>query len=142
MSNVSRSIGPDERVLRRIFIGQGYFEAGKAPPVQRGAFTPNPRDMDGLSFYLAEAISPADLAAAAEKPASCYIVASLRAGDLYDLGLTLVVSEEASGLPGHVVAPEVNWESYVDPVRKRRIKEVQTKLAQIASENIVFSQSK
>jgi hypothetical protein len=138
MSEGASPIGPNERVLRRIFVGQGCFEKDKAPPVQRGAFIPSPRDVDGLSFYLESIISAPEVAAAAEKPAACYVVASLKAGDLYALGLTLVPTQDPHDLPGHIISPEINSTTYNDSTQKPKIKEISKKLAEIASHNIVF----
>lgn len=141
MSEGASPIGPNEIVLRRIFVGQGCYEQDKTPPVQRGAFLPSPRDVDGISFYLESMISPSEVAAAAEKPASCYIVASLTAGDLYALNLTLIPTDEPGDLPGHVISPEINLASYNDSAKRRRIKEITKRLAEIASQHIVFGRA-
>ena len=48
----TRSIEPDEAIIRRIPKCPGYYDPLKNPPIERGAFTPNKNDKDGLSCFL------------------------------------------------------------------------------------------
>jgi len=52
MSNAAAPIDPSEPILRRIIKAPGYYDPRKEPPLERGAFTPNKGDDDGLSFHL------------------------------------------------------------------------------------------
>jgi len=139
MSEGSPPFDPEERVLRRIFVGAGFYDPEKAPPVEAGAFRPNSHDGDGLSFYLEREVSAERLAGAAGKPADHYVVARLRAGDLYDLGLTLKPTPGTGDLPGHVVVPEINTGAYKDKAQKARLSELCLRLAEVASRDIAFA---
>lgn len=137
MSEDGTSIGPDEPILRRIIKSPGYYDPIKAPPVEAGAFRPNDKDVDGLSFYLERKLSVSALIEAASKPADHYIVARFRAGDLHALNLSLIPDEQPGDLPGHLIVPEINWVDYHDSEKKRRIKEWCFALARLASKGIV-----
>lgn len=137
MSAGATPIDPDESILRRIKINPGYYDPKKAPPVEAGAFRPHPRDEDGLSFYLERHLSVAAFIAASDLPADQFVIVRLRAGDLYDLGLSLVPKQEPGDLPGHVIAPEINVGTYHDPIQKKIVKELCRKLARLANSGVV-----
>jgi hypothetical protein len=138
MSVGAAPIDPDEPILRRIPINPGYYSPTKAPPVERGAFVPRPIDVDGLSFYLEREISPAELVAAVQNARCRFVVARMRASDIYGLGLSLVTTMEPGDLPGHMIVPEINFATYHDRAQRQRMKEWGAALAEIASRNIVF----
>src|SRR4051794_14066192 len=107
MSVGTPSIHRDEPILRRIPKAEGYYDPQKNPPIEAGAFTPNDEDDDGLSFYIERELSISALIENSP-PGRSYVVVRLRAGDLYDLGVTLVPMQREGDFPGHVVVPEMN----------------------------------
>lgn len=134
-------IDPDEPILRRVANCPGFYDRQKAPPVGRGAFTPNSSDTDGLSFYLERFISPSELVAATKKPLEKYLVVRFLARELYALGLTLYPDQQPDDSPGHLLVREITYPIYKDPVRKKKLKEIILQLAQLASERIVLGHS-
>jgi hypothetical protein len=124
----------DGSVLRRIH--KNFYKEGLELPIQLEAFRPTKDDLDGLSVFLAAEATPEQTLAVvppAKRP--LYYVASIPIQDLRQLGLTLLPHpiEEA---PGHAVIPEMNLETYNRD--KAAGKELQKKLAEIASRNIVL----
>jgi hypothetical protein len=138
MSAGGTPIDPNEPVLRRIAIAAGYYESSEVPPVRAGAFRPNDKDVDGLSFYLEREVSAPCLAAASSKPASSYVVARFRAGDLFALNLSLVPTPGIGDLPGHLSMPEITRDTYKDPVTGPRVKELGKALADLACRDIAY----
>jgi hypothetical protein len=124
MSEAARPIDPDEPILRRIPIVPGYFDPAKAPPVQAGAFRPHPNDHDGLSFYRERELSVAELVAKTNKAPGSFAIARLKARELMDLGLTLQPKQEEGDLPGHLIVPEINVNTYNDPAQRHRVKKL------------------
>jgi|SRR5208337_646789 len=133
-----RSIEPDEPIIR-IPKCPGYYDPLKNPPIERGAFTPNKNDEDGLSFYLERELSVEDLLATSNRPANDYVIVRLKASDLYELGLSLDRTNDPDDLPVHVVIPEINFQDYEDPRQKPRLKELGKALVDLARQNIVAS---
>jgi hypothetical protein len=138
MSNGATPIDPSEPILRRIVKGPGYYDLLKAPPLERGAFTPNRRDDDGLSFYLERELSIAQLISAATRPPEDLVVVRLTARDIYDLELTLIRVMREGDLPGHVVIPELNYYNYNDQRFRQRIKDAGESLVRLGLTRIVF----
>ena len=132
-------IDPKETILRRVVISPGYYNPTKAPPIEAGAFRPGSNDTDGLSFFLEREISPATLAASGKSATCGYVVARLRACDIFNLGLSLLPTQSESELPGHLIIPEINTTSYSDGTKRPKIKEAMAALAKIASRDIVFT---
>jgi len=141
MSDDANPIAPDQPILRKVFKGPGFYAPQKSPPIERGAFTPNKNDTDGLSFYL-ESVLPIEalIAASPSSPARAWLVIRFRAKDIYDLGLTLVRTTDPDDLPGHLVIPELNWNDY--ETRKTTLKPAIAKLASLAVHNIVFNEGR
>ncbi len=138
MCTRATGIGSDEPILRRIPKAPGFYASQKVPPLERGAFTPNERDDDGLSFYLERELSIEELVRRATRPPTEIVVIRLVADDVYKLGLTLVRVLREGDEPGHVVIPEINWHDYQDKNLKRRIKEAANSLVQLGLQGIVF----
>jgi len=130
-------IDPTEWILRRIPNRPDYYDPALQIPVTPLSFRPNRQDSDGLSFYRERFLSPIQLANSASKPADCYVVARIAASSLVGLGLTLVVSQQQGDLPGHLVIPELSWQHYEDKSKQKNIKELNHKLAILASSNII-----
>jgi hypothetical protein len=87
--------------------------------------------------YRAIFVSPEQLASAARRPASYYVIARLLAADILALGLTLLPTPGDGTLPGHVSIPEINWTDYNDKSRKPRLAELNRLLAILASRDVV-----
>jgi hypothetical protein len=135
----TRSIEPDEAIIRRIPKCPGYYDPLKNPPIERGAFTPNKNDKDGLSCFLEREMSAEDLLARSNQPGSNYVIVRFRAADLFQMGLSLIRTNDPDDLPGHVVIPEINFQDYKDPRQKPRLKELGKALVDLARHNIVAS---
>jgi hypothetical protein len=135
MSDAAPPIDPDEFLLRRIPVQKGYYDPEKAPPVEAGAFRPNPNDIDGISIYRERLLSVSALVAGTDKAASGFTIARLVARDLLALGFTLEPKQEEGDLPGHVIVPEINVATYKDPdLQKRgRVKNLCKSLADLAN---------
>jgi hypothetical protein len=121
-----------EYVLRRIH--RNDFDSNLPIPVQRWAFQAGKDDTDGLSVYWEKIISAPDVAARGRSPGT-YYVARLAFNDLHALNLTVVLSP--GDLPGHAVIPEMSRAAY--EADKRSAKELQQKLAVLASQGIVYT---
>jgi hypothetical protein len=140
MGDDAVSVADDQWVLRKIVKGPGYYSAEKCPPIELGAFRPNKRDLDGLSFYLeSEMAIEALIKTAAPRPASELVVIRLLAKDIYDLGLTLKKTVDSNDLPGHLVIPEINIIDY-EGSRKRIIKSLIERLVNLALDHVAFNQ--
>jgi hypothetical protein len=123
-----------EYVLRRIH--RNDFDSNLPIPIKRPAFQPRLDDTDGLSVYCEKVISAAALAASGRSPGA-YYVSRLAVADLHALNLTVV--KVPGDLPGHAVIPEMTRAAY--EADKRCSKDLQLKLATLASQTIVHSPS-
>jgi len=127
-------VSSDEFILRRVL--RRWYGPSKDPPVDRLAFRPTPRDVDGLSVFRANFLKPEklDCDRATGNPGS-YYVAQLRASDILALGLTIIPAPNDE-LPGHALIPELKTGLSGDA--KNRAKEKQYRLAKLASNGIVY----
>ena len=132
------TISPDEPVIRRIPKSPGFYDSHKTPPILRGAFTPNQRDTDGLSFFLERELPIEALLANSRHTAEECLIVRLKASDIYDLGMTLARTNKTGDLPGHVVVPELNIRDYEKKQLKQRLKECGKRLADLAWKNVVI----
>ena len=138
MSEDAEFVAPDERVLRRIPKAPGFYDSDKTPPIQRGAFTPNRNDTDGLSCFLERLMSIERLIElAAPKPASELVIVRFLARDIYDIGLTLRRTFDPGDPPGHVIIPELNKAAY--DIRKSDLRPLMVQLMLMAEKSIVFN---
>ena len=137
MSDDAYAVPSEEPILRKIPKTQGYFDPRKKPPIERGAFSPNAKDIDGLSCFLERLMSIESLVElSAPRPPSEIVIVRLRARDFYDLGLTLRRTFDPDDYPGHVIVPELNREDYEN--QKQRFKPLVLKLMLLAEKHIVF----
>jgi hypothetical protein len=132
MSQESQCVADEEFVLRRIHKNQ--VDAGPPPVIGFTGFRPTPEDTAGLSIYREKLVSPALVAASGRKPGE-YFVVRLPVRSLRQLGLTVIAEEQAEGLAGHVLIPELSLAACRQ--EKARLREVQVRLAELASQNIV-----
>lgn len=132
----SAPVSVDEEVYRRIPANSDYYVPSLPVPIQRVAFRPNERDVDGLSVFRTSFVSAQELANSGRKPGNYYITQlSVRA--IVDLGLTLVPDPQEDQLPGHCLIPELSFDAAEQD--KNRSKEIQRELAKIASKYVVHS---
>lgn len=106
MDGDGEEVGDAEWLLRRVQEDRGPTAVDPRPSPE--AFRPDrKRDVDGLSLFRESLI---DARALAERGRSGkrYFVARLRAGWLRELGMTIEPKPDVSGIPGHVVIPELN----------------------------------
>jgi hypothetical protein len=122
----------EEFVLRRIH--RNHVDAGPPPVVGFTAFRPTLEDTNGLSVYRDQFISPREVAASGRKPDD-YYVARLPVQALHDLGLTVVVDEQTEGPAGHALLPALSLDACQKD--KARLREIQVRLAELASQHVV-----
>ena len=109
MSDDAGAVAPEEPILRKIPKVQGYYNPKKSPPIEPGAFSPNSKDVDGISCFLELSMSVESLIeSSAPRPPSQLVIVRLLAKDFYDLGLSLIRTFGPDDLPGHAVVPELN----------------------------------
>ncbi len=132
MNHESQGLADEEFVLRRIH--KNHVDPG--PPVIVGftAFRPTPEDTAGLSVYREKMVAPAIVAAGGRKPGEYYI-ARLQVSSLRQLGLTVIPDEQAAGPAGHALIPELSLGACRQ--EKAKLREIQVRLAELASQNIV-----
>src|SRR5438132_4710032 len=99
------AVAADEFVLRRIHRNQ--VDAGPPPAVGFVGFRPTPEDIAGLSVYRENFVSAAEVAASGRKPGE-YYVTRLSVAGLQSLGLAVIADEQADGLTGHALIPELS----------------------------------
>jgi hypothetical protein len=136
------AIEPEDFILRRCLIADGYYDKHKDPPVATGAFRPNEGDTDGISLYLERLLSIRELILdtvnRTGKPAERWAVIRLRAQNVYAIGLSIVATSDKEDLPGHVIIPQINHIDYIGKSGKRRIKEWIETLVNVGSKNVVL----
>jgi hypothetical protein len=138
MSRVGDDVDPGEYVLRRVSRNTQRYDPSLPLPITPFEFRPHKdRDTDGLSFFREIKLSPSKLANSATKPADNYVVVKLRVADLLALGLSVQPIEDEGDLPGHVVIPELTAAVTRDPSKRIWMTEINHKLAELASKNIV-----
>ena len=120
---------PEERVLRRIH--RNCYDSRLPVPIVRTAFEPNRGDVNGISVYREEFVSPKTLANSGPQPGQ-YYVARLGVGILKDgLNLSVVPDPQEDPPPGHALIPELNTAT-----ERQRSRELQRELAKLASRDI------
>jgi hypothetical protein len=128
----------DEFVYRRIH--RNFYDGSIPTRIRREAFRPSHNDATGLSVFRAAFVQPADtLTNIDASKQNDYYVARLAVEDLHELGLTVQTDPDPAGPPGHAVIPELSWQAY--QADKRRLKQVQVELANLASAAIVHQPS-
>ena len=136
MADDASPVQADEQVLRRVLFREDWYDPKLDVPIHRYAFQPMSQDSRGISVFRERFIAASDLAAAGPNPAG-YIVAALDVEDIrsIDLGTTRlsVVADPIEDLPGHALIPELNTTT-----AKKLAKEMQARLAQLASRKIVY----
>ena len=79
-------VDPSESILRRIPCRTlDSYNPALAIPVTPFAFRPNNQDTNGISLYRERLVSPQRLASTAGMPANFYVVARLKAADVFAL---------------------------------------------------------
>jgi hypothetical protein len=132
MNEESQFVADEEFVLRRIHKNQ--VDPGPPPVIGFAGFRPTPEDTAGLSIFREKLVSPALVAASGRKPGEYYVV-RLPVSYLRQLGLTVLADEQAAGPAGHALIPGLSLEACRR--EKVRLREVQVRLAELASHNIV-----
>jgi len=127
----------DEKLLRRALHSD--VRRGNPMPVARGAFTPGPRDTDGLSLFRSQLAKPQEVAddVPPERRGTFYVV---------EISATTIQNGKASVVPnplpeedrprGHSLIPELAFAAYNDPANRKLVKELTLALAVEAGTNI------
>lgn len=136
----SDPVSPAECILRAIPNTADYFKLNLGiRSVAPYAFKPHKeRDPDGLSFFREDFVSPRRVAHACGHPNGAR-VARLKVADLVLLGLAVQANPLETELPGHVILPEMNFPASKAKATKRRIDDLQQKLAALASKDIAYT---
>jgi hypothetical protein len=125
-------ISADEFLLRRIH--KNHVDAGPPMVVGFASFRPAPEDVDGLSVFREKLISALHVAASGRKPGEYYVV-RLAVVALQSLGLTVVADDQPTSSLGHALIPELSLAAC--QADKRHTREIQHRLAELASHSIV-----
>lgn len=133
MSHAHVPVSYNEFILRRIH--KNHVDPGPPPTIMFLGFRPTIEDKDGLSVYREGRINAADVAAAGRKRGEYYI-ARLSVAAIEALGLTVISDEPPGAVTGHALIPELSLENCQR--EKTRWREVQLRLAELASRNIVI----
>ena len=128
-------VGIDEIVLRRIPNIKDFIDIELAQPIARVAVGPNRNDIDGLSVFRANFVTPKQLADAGSNR-NGYYIASIKVEELNMIGLTVIPDAKDDQLPGHALIPELKYSKRRSD--KNNMKPLLLKLACLASQNIVF----
>lgn len=103
------------------------------------AFEPHKkRDLDGMSFFREDFVTPRQVAEACKHPDGA-LVARIKVGRLRKLGLTVQPSPDPNELAGHVIVPGLKHEQQRIAAEKRRIADLSRQLAELASKGIAYS---
>jgi len=131
-------ITADEELMRRILFGRKFgFHPKENPPVLLGAFMPRRDETEGISMNRrACGVEPIALknAAPLQVREKCGVV-SLLVEAVETAGLHVASLPEPSGLPGHVVIPELNStdSESVDEQKRNRVRAWAQSLASAAT---------
>lgn len=130
-------VSDDEYVYRRVLRTWYYgSELSARDRVDRQAFQPTKKDINGLSVYRASFVQPEALDRDSAGDPGRYYVARLAVATIRELDLT-VVPDPMQGLPSHALVPEIR--DGLKGERKNWSKEMQLKLARLAGTDIVYS---
>jgi len=134
MKREDESVTPDEFVIRAIWTG--FYNPQNPLPILAAAFRPRPDETDGISVFRAACVAkPEDvLVVFAEDKRDRYALALLHVAELQKLGLTIEPAK-IEATPGHAVLPELNCTAV--SADKAKCREIQNKLAELASANLV-----
>ena len=136
MYNQNDPVTEEELVLRRIPNLSNFIDFNLAIPISRCAFQPSKNDIDGLSVFRELFITASELAASGQNPAG-YYVARIKVVDVNILNLSVIPDPQEDQPLGHALIPELN--TNFNKKNKRRAKEIQHYLSQIASLDIAYS---
>jgi hypothetical protein len=118
----------------RYFLRRVHKDQIRGDTLAYGAFKPNSGDIDGISIYDANLVTPDQLKENARNPPDHYRVAKVAESEFLRLGLSIVKTVDPGGLPGHHVVPEINFTAYKssDPVHRAHLKQILDDLVNIA----------
>ena len=110
MVTESDPVQPDEYVFRRILNQHDIIDRGSRHPVQRIAFRPTGKDVDGISVFR-EIFTTAEKVAHSGRSVKGYYVARISVSEIQELGFTVIPDPKPLGetLPGHSLVPELTW---------------------------------
>jgi hypothetical protein len=154
MKSPNDPITPDEWLLRRVHLSSFKLPLGSG--LQYGSFVPRGKksrcpDDTGISLYRAVCLPAAESVLAGiedEVKRRQNGVVRVMVSEISALGLEVVIEHDApddpaAGIPGHVVIPQLTGAAWEDPEKKRRLKVVIERLAEIAGrpENVLVMPS-
>jgi hypothetical protein len=114
MADGTEPLDPNEIVYRRVIKGS-HYKSNRSPPVlSPRAFSPRPKDLDGISFVRQKYVSGPEEAAALGSIDHEYWIIAMRAGDLEREGIVLEPKPTQDCI-GHAVAPGINPENAEQP---------------------------
>lgn len=128
-------IQDSEYILRRVLNNPDYCNPSKKLPIARLAFRPTPKDTNGLSVFRKLFISAPELAYGG-KNSKGYYVSQIIVINLVELSLTVIPDPQDDQPAGHALIPELICSTGKE--EKRKSKELQIILAELASNNKIF----
>lgn len=137
MTDQADPVSLNECVLRRIPADGNRFNPSLPEPVQRLAFEPTGKDIDGISVFRELFVSAQQVADAGSRGAIGNYVVRLRVADIVALGLTVIPNPRDDQLPGHALVPELRLGAM--KADKKTSKEYQRALAKLAGSDIAYS---
>jgi len=103
------------------------------------AFKPHKkRDLDGMSFFREDFVTPEQVVEACTHPDGAY-VARIKVSRLRRLGLAVQPDPDPNILPGHTIVPGLRYVEQRPTPERRRIEDLSRQLAELASNGIAYS---
>ncbi len=135
-------IRSNEILLRAVPNAPGYIKPSMGKwAVNPSVFEPHKkRDVDGMSFFREDFITPQELAKSNTNADGVHIV-QISASQLRELGLSAEPSPIPEQLPGHVIVPGMRYidKKQLSQDEKNRVKDAAQRLSQWASQSVVYS---
>lgn len=136
MPSENDPIEDDEYVYRRVLHTWCDLNSELlAHRIDRQVFHPTDKDKEGISLYRALFVTPVQVARDREGNLGRYFVVRLSVAQVRALGLSLKPDPQ-DGLRGHSLMSEIRHG--LKGEEKKRAKELQLRLAELASADIVF----
>jgi len=131
----------NEVLLRTVPNGIFYYTKTMGNwAINPSAFEPAKDDVDGISLFREDFVTPKDLASVNPHPNGVR-VARVFARQFGSLNLSVKPSPDASGPPGHAIVPELHFVRKTPQTKdlKRKMLDLAQKLAQFASKNKIYT---
>ena len=132
---------PNEVLLRTVPNSIGFYTRTMQNwAINPIAFDPAPDDVDGISLFREDFVTPENLASINTHTNGVRVV-RVTAKECTDLQLSLKPDPDGTQPPGHVLIPEMTHikKSPQNKPQRQKIKDLAQELAQIASKNEIYT---